>query len=1112
MIVHIFKLICVLCLFLSNTVVFAKTSVHKILYKAAEPYSVAIESPNGDSDWEPGIYVGDTEVGGWKLAIKGNVAMNFRTSQALHMLSFVDSEKFEALAIINGYLTYFNIESSDEKQNYVSIGSESEPIYDPVLNSYIKLPLIESISDISIHRISDVRQAQQLVVVSQKFKSGTTQFDSGITYAFLIDFSTSEKSEVLTHSPVILERDFFTMDKLRDFIHTFKDGKIWLRSAYIAKMYLAHDPQEPSFVTTWKDNLMDGIDAQRFYKLSTDVCTPVFDILEYKVEMSALPVNASKIGGFLFVQNYDPIAKRPFLSITHEPSVSYGSKTMKPDFIIPGNIFTAYRNDSQFLFRDNVGGFIDFYNHVFVPETKKEIRFFVDSVPYILINEEKATPLRLESFPVISEVTKFSVAQVTHFSAPGGEFNTMFLISCRGEDPNSGITMLYKLKYSSSGNEVKLVDSFVVNRVFYDTGELKGRIYGSLFDHSTEPTDTLISYRAKRNPYEAHTDLVNSTSENRKYDYVEPVHFEEFGAKKEFQYKIFGSKDKPATDSGIYFRGKNLTNYKFVSPGKLLLPKDPQIPYWSTAIFNVRRIKYQVYLLNVDLQHGDGSKVYSSLLLLDSQDIRHNGTDPVVIDLGADASGISNLNYAMVLVSDNTDAFFVLRSITRKDPEKEKETVSVEVKRIDAKEMVEGTVLDTIVFKPQEGPFKVLSREPLSIEEVLDKILIGKGRNLYWIVSGKLKDPLFTVQELGMDRHIRPADSSEKLEFAPYKDYMRNGAGSTTFSSGYDKGPAYTWKVRLPVDETETSRLYSEHSIERLPSKSFNIFPDYLGFLESVVREKTNRKYIVVVPDELKDYVRHLTYGKLFDGADDREWSVRNEGATFYIDKGLDKVDATKYTGFLTSITKHGSPLQKSVLLVDMAILNMYSRLKAPDSMKIKFEDVYPGVDDDIVSLVHPGSEEVYVDPHALYYVLTEGTIIPLQDLEKIGKDIKPTYSAVIVASQSEFEQLKDDLGFFDEGGAAGQPEARYDILSMFDIHELQPPSEEAKYNIFKEILNSPDVRKVGYTYDVSSINEEVKDDQLRAEEVFISYLISFKFFVCLFRRSYHGLCGNWLF
>ncbi len=1091
MIVHILKIFYVLFLFLSSTVVFAKTIVHKILYKAAEPYSVAIESPNGDSDWEPGIYVGDIEVGGWKLAIKGNVAMNFRTSQALHMLSFADSEKFEALAIINGYLTFFNIESTDEKQNYVSIGSGSEPIYDPVLNSYVKLPRIESIADVAIYRVNDTRLALQLVIISQKFKSTEEQLNSGITYAFLIDFSTSEKAEVLAHSPVLLEREFFQADELRNFIHTFKDGRIWLRSAYLSKMYLTHEPQEPKFVTIWKNNLMDGMDAHKFYTLSTDVSTPIFDMQSYKVDMSSLPGTSSKVGEFLFVQNYDPITKRPFLTITHEPTVSYGNKSLRPDFVIPGNILTAYRNDNSYTFKDDIGSYVDFYNHIYMPETKKEIFFFVDSVPYILLDAEKASPLRLESFPLIPNVTKFSVAQVTHFNSIGSEFNAMFLVSCRGEEPNSGLTMLYKLKYSSSGHEVKLVDSFVINRVFYGTTELKARIYGHLFDNVTEVADSLVNYRAKRNPYEAHIDLITSTSENRKYDYVEPIHFEEFGAKKEFQYKIFGNKDKPAPDSGIYFRGKNLSSYKYVSPGKLLLPKDPQIPYWSTAMFNGRRLKYQVYFLNVDLQHGNGEKVYSSLLLLDSQDIRHNGTDPIVLDLGADTSGISNLNYAVILVSDNTDAFFVLRSITRRDPDKDKENVSIEVKRIDAKDVVEGTVLDTMVFKPQEGPFKVLSRDPLSVEEVLDKILIGKGGNLYWIVSGKLKDPFFTVQELGMDRHIRPADSSEKLVFAPYRDYMKNGAGSTTFSSGYDKGPAYIWKVRLPVDETETSRLYNEHSIERLPSKSFNIFPDYLGFLESVVHERTNKKYIVVVPDELKDYVRHLTYGKLFDTSDDREWSVRNDEATFYIDRGLDKLDATKYTSYLTSITKHGTPLQKSILLMDMATLNAYGRLKAPDSMKIKFEDVYPGVDDDIVSLVHTGTEEVYVDPHALYYVLTEGNPIPPQDLEKIGTEIRPTYSTVIVASQSELEQLRGDLGFFDEGGGAGQPEARYDILSMFDIHELQPPSEEAKYDIFKEILNSPDVRKIGYVYDVSSINEEVGDDQKKAEQVFINYLIS---------------------
>ena len=1083
MIIRIIKLLLISFLFSSYS--FAKTTLHEVLYKAAIPYMVAVESPNGESDLPPGIYVGDAQQGGWKLAISGEVAMNYKTTQALHMMSFAsETERFEALAIINGYLSYFNIESSEINKNYVSIGTESVPIYDPVLNAYRQLPKIESVYDISIHRVADSREGIQLVIVSQKLKDS---FNSGITYAFYIDFSSLANTSKLACSPVVLEYTFYPVDELRKFVHTFKENQLLLKSTYITRVYLEPHDEEPSFATAWKQNLRKMIEEGRYYDAVSSIPVPLFDLVQFKTVMSSLPDVVSKVGIFNFVQDYDPIFKKSTLKIYQEAKVSY-TKRLSPDFEIPGNILTAFRNDIPFVLIQDTGSFIDFYNHVFVTDSKKELFFFVDSVPYLLLNNEVATPLRLESFPLMtSRIVKFSVAQVMRSPIMGKDFNEMFLISCKGEKPGEEATILYKFKYSSSSPEVKLVDSFKINDTFYGSTELKARIKDGLFDHTTECSETIVAYRAKQNVYSPHIDLLNSTSEVRKYDYVEPVYLDEYGTKKEFQYKVFGSMEKPASASGIYYRGTNHISYKYVSSGKLLLPKDPKVPYWSTATFNSRKGKYALYLLNVDPQYGTGDGTFASYVLIDPLDLRGSEENLTVIDLGGENCGISNLDYVMILVSDSFDSFFILRSVSRGVAGKEKHFI--EVKRIDASDMLDGRLLDRVMFKAQEGPFKVLSNERYSADEVIDRIVIGKGGILYWVVSDKLSktDPYFTLQELGLDRQIRPADSTEKLTFAAYRDYMQNGS-SSTFSSGYDKGPAYLWKVRRPVDEDGVSKLFQDYGIDRLPSKSFNIFPDYLFFLDGVAHERENKKYIVVVPDELKDYVRYLTYSRLFDGGNEKGWSLQNEGVSFYIDKGIEKNEAQKYMNYLSSISKHGSALHKSVLLVDLATINDYSRLKAPDALKVKFEDVDPGVDDDIGSLVSPSYIETYVDPHSLFYVLTEGSEISFQEFMK-STERRSNYSSVIVASQSEFDLLREDLGFAE--GYAGQPEARYDILSMFEIHELQPPSEEAKFNIFKEILNSPDVRKVGYRYNVEAINSEVGDDQEKAEEVFINYLIS---------------------
>src|SRR4051794_38258394 len=118
--------------------------------------------------------------------------------------------------------------------------------------------------------------------------------------------------------------------------------------------------------------------------------------------------------------------------------------------------------------------------------------------------------------------------------------------------------------------------------------------------------------------------------------------------------------------------------------------------------------------------------------------------------------------------------------------------------------------------------------------------------------------------------------------------------------------------------------------------------------------------------------------------------------------------------------------------------------------------------------------------PHFLYLLETEGRKLSLETAS-VSNESNRQISILLMGDAQEWEAIKKDLTV----------EARINLAERFEIIELQSPNLQARQRFLTQLVNSPEIKRIGYRFDAESL---LKSGQIlsaeEAEEKLLGYFI----------------------
>ncbi len=275
-----------------------------------------------------------------------------------------------------------------------------------------------------------------------------------------------------------------------------------------------------------------------------------------------------------------------------------------------------------------------------------------------------------------------------------------------------------------------------------------------------------------------------------------------------------------------------------------------------------------------------------------------------------------------------------------------------------------------------------------------------------------------------------------------------------------------------------------EKGVERYREE---VFPELEAVLQEVSKgERPARHRVLIVPPEIKEYVRNSIFARWADASLAKNpWNHQNlklrlfhlaqpsKGAT-----GSPSSPSQEEIIENLEIMKGLSGDQNPVLIAD---LNMIGTLNRPAGSVFQIEDLALHEEGE-ASATAPDVEVEAINPHALYLLATEGAQVPLKDFESFSKDPKKI-PMLFIGTEAEWTRALEDAAIEKRGG----------IGQHFERVTLSVPDHLTRKKMLAQILARPEIRSLRYVFDprVSESKEPEPADPAKAQDEVLAYVVS---------------------
>lgn len=1018
----------------------------------------SVDSP----DFKKTGFYARTARGNWEKVVTGNISLT-QTGPLLSELEITRfSRRFESIAVVDGRLVIFNINSRENNpDSIVFVGEGDFQVIDPMTNLAIPLPKIDNIQGIEVLTLDiSISQSHQIVLVSIRNPHVNSE-NAGYTIGFLVPLEeTSSANMSLVTNPLLLDNEFRTSRELRSLVAVGPSGEsIGVVSKNLLSFLAREMSSDSNALKKWKANLLASIRGN--------------------TAIEGLP--------YINLENFELITPNP-------PNVEFaGSKTR--DLVISqeysfNEIDKVKINYSARKFHvlgriqlDSLGEPIIHKVEVSTGLTSSTFfAYFVENNLYINGSTPVTEPIKLASFD-LGPPKEFSFAVVQ----PKEDSSYLYVVYSYKDDKGDELTSFAKIKIQEQNYHVE-VKSAITNK-FYEGEELSQRIKTLnedgglvLFDYKTASQPSQAAYEQAYRANALHFDLKQSSSQKIAKRFISPNYEISLGSQKILyrEYEVDKEEIKESK-TGLYLFNKDKSESSFF-PGQLIKDSENKEPIWSEVTVKIdSEGELAIRAVSLDSSFENGNTAMSLNLIVTKKNSLSDLT-PARIAL-PHIFNTSYLKFVKIIPSLKGGKQFSVVSGLEKDGRMMLMVYTVLI--VDEKDEKGSFYLDTA-----GAPYLIQDDESYSAQEVVDRIMYDEQGQAYWVVDPELDidDSKFILMDLDTQNthKINADDRDSKKSYQSYYDALNEflGEKKTTTSE------TLAWKVKKKW-------LKDSPSLKQLIEKgSSNIrtdlFPQLLEIMNRLAdRSQEPTHQVLIVPNDLKQHVYQMALSRFVNSSGPGEfWSKRNKDIELFI---FGETASNSQSQLIQQLQVHSEVNrdQRGLLLVDGAkVINLgrpkpsatESAFQIPDLMANDTEHFDSASDDRKTILDDNSVSQTF--PHAIYLLATEGRRVEPHKIQREGRNsVRPRYSSLIVVSEKEWNQITKEKA---------RLEATYGLENMFDVEHLSAPNREEQIRLFEEILDSSDVSVLDYKYVAEKIAHDHEGlSQKEAKNKVISYLVT---------------------
>ncbi|MBL7663923.1 MAG: hypothetical protein JNM93_02230 [Bacteriovoracaceae bacterium] len=975
-------------------------------YQGVNPYLLVFKDDEGASKRAPGIYASIDK--DWKLIFPGELFRDREFHGIFTQLTDISNQtqNYESLAIINGKIILFNINSNFEDENsFIDLSGKNGQLSDLASGQQIEVLPITNSRDVTLHKINNSTKNQYTLLFS--VKQNLPGLGTGLT--FFLNLSITSKGPLATWPtvpPMVIDYKYKPLSEITSAVMPSNAG-VRLYSENLLRRIVnpvsglkTNNPH----ITEWVGKVKSALqhEVKSFYAN----ILPVFDVTEGKL---IFPELKEPIEGQIAVQYYDP------QGIDHK----FVRRT-NVEMSLPGVVNKS--TNAKFLYEPQV-----------------------DGSAILVINNDLV---------VIKEnmmVLEKAVPQLTDFSAHAIAIDKekfYYLISKKGLPGNEkNQTWIFEVQLNKNGEPAHLIGKTLLNNEYYSKNELQKRLMPITLvqpDGAEKPT-ILFDDNSKlskdgnslvRN--QQILPLLNvseiTPGSKLKRTYIEALDIINLNPKLEYRkYAEFDSKNP----SGLYLLAKEydqsvpLIKRSSLSSasGELLqvitgegteeslLATNDKIAYIQTKkdrfVF-----KMEAYAVDPDFSNGEnGFKlvIFSKNIASPIMDFSPNGLGtanyspeltevkiPVAFDR---VKGVKIINGQ----GDKSNHVSVLLQIEA-DPNAETYKESSAMVR----NFVLGYKAETsrLTVVPEKD-VNIISEDALSVDLRARLVYDTVSGDIYWVEKPHLdrKDKAFSVASLTTSSRAYPNKVSSKTINLDFENSYETLARLSDSDWSWDKVDS-SWKAAMSTMDTNLDQLVGQRMDEAFLKRHDNEFKGLMNELNAIAdTHKSPKRTIFVVSSnddktKLKNYIR-TKYNQERKGKD-IPWSYYEHNLHVYVPQsGLAQWDDIE-ENFLAI----NNNTRKAVIYGDIGEI-----LKCGKDGRLT--DLT--VDNKTPFRLEKNGQEI--PPHMFYLLSTEGEELSFNEFAQKKNLYKK--SAVYVATYDEMEKLKKSM----------KPEEELGLFQTYDVN-----------------------------------------------------------------------------
>ncbi len=1012
-------------------------------------YLAVLSDKNGDNTTrEFGFYSRDKSGGEWRPVTYGKIIPS-QIGPILEEFQIAKtSKRFEAIAIVDGVLKVFNVNSSPEDRNsIIELGQGQYMLFDHLTGMNVPLPKIKSSSDVQIFAPDmALGQDHQLVIVSIRNPDLPVE-DGGYTFAFLLKVKHSTDSAMeLENPPVLLDYSFHKAQDLRSLIVTNdKNQPLGVVSQMYINSISQPNKEDPRFLRDWKARLKKYVEGEESVK-----SPPYYDLVNHEVTLSEAPTMT--------------VVDTSNLILKQEINVATGQDVVR---VLQGNSkrvkffgrLDVNEDTGEPLYR-----LLDDRSHLF---------YFMNGDLYYVPLGQGADPIKLIAFSgELPQKISYSAIKVIN----SGD-QPLFYVTVSYRLQSEEETTRYFKMSAPSNTSLYMHSTGTLTDLFYEEYELRHRLidYSQddglvLFDYKTQRQENEQVYQQAYREKARHYNLTTANGDLVETKFVVPK-FESIIKVDEIFFREFeeDEEDREESSSGIYVYGRNGRQVAFV-PGQILANPETKDMIWSQATAQAKgKGEFELTSVFIDASWNKGQYGGRQHIVVTdtSSDGFASGVIPIKMDLP-----IENIVFTKVVPGLKSSGFFSIVTAFREEGD-----INLRIDSFSLESLGQGKPPKVMEL----GSYPINGEAVMTEKNLIERIVYSDLGIPFWIVNAEydLEDPRIKLRSFANQEIIEP-NGENKDPARVYKTWWDAHQNPNDMRERHISEP-YKLKVHknhLSSTPTMKNILEKKTGVVRT-----DLFPHLVRMLNRISDSRSPAVHqVLVVPNDLKPHIEQLVLSRFLEAQGPGEtWSRKNKEMELFL-FAENKPNSQSHLLQQIRVLPEVSGRQRAVIYADASRVINVGRIEdgAGQDSTFLIPDSSMDVDDSSTALDE--AEVKMTHPHALYFLATEGKKIELSKFKK-REGLQPKTSLLILASEKEWEALSKDVE---------KTEGAFGLLEHFEIERLSPPSREDQIRMFNEVTFGRAFRTLDYVFDAEKIAHD--NEKLSAEEKkvrVISYLVT---------------------